>query len=382
MLWTLHLPEEVTAETVTGAGSTNFTSLDRREFLEQSATLEISNFDAQCRSLSEIANDEQVSLAQRQQALSNLQELNRQITRFTVDGTPPASLSSELAGKQGELLMGNSAVIEQNYALFQTDALQQSLSQQDIGRLFCASNGAQIVGDNRDMSIAIGTIGSSFGFATRGEMAAAQTEGLNTRGRGVLRDQAQNQGIDLEAGGALTDGLAASSGYVFIEPPPGLESHTIQNAPGDSEQIRIYDDSGSMSRSAGGAFINLGESGTQGGLSLAMQLPLRGEQMSFSRVGGDGKLVLRFRPTTTWNTGFGWLWLLVWGIALVWSVGYIRRHAGGVATWSAAACPMIVLGLLGFLLLAGPARWVGFVVLAVGCLAWAWHSRLSLREST
>jgi hypothetical protein len=66
---------------------------------------------------------------------------------------------------------------------------------------------------------------------------------------------------------------------------------------------------------------------------------------------------------------------LVWAVALVWSVRHIRRHAFGRDIWSAASLPMMVLGLMGFLLLAGPARWAGFCVLAIGCLAWAWEYR-------
>ncbi len=362
LLWTVHLPDEVVAEPVAGSGETNLTRHDRNEFLEQSLAIGISNYASESEELIQMATDEQVSLAQRQQALESLEEMNWKIQNWsTVDGTSPGVVSSDLANEQSRLLMGNSMIIEQNSGLLQTDVFSQSISQQDIGRFFCASNGAVILGDNRPASIAAGGVIESFGFAERGEATATETR---TQGRAALRDQAQNQSLDFVQQQATTP------------QPSNLHSFNFRGVedPFEATLGLIIQQTQSVHHEM--FPVELGDSGTQGGLSLAMPLPLRGDQLSFSRVGGDGKLVLRFRPTTTLETGLGWIWALIWGIAIAWSVIRITRKGSDLeSAWNAAACPMIVLGMLGFLLLGDPARWVGFTLLAIGFMTWAWQYR-------
>jgi hypothetical protein len=62
-----------------------------------------------------------------------------------------------------------------------------------------------------------------------------------------------------------------------------------------------------------------------GGLSLLIEIPTNGQKLSFSKVGGEPKLMLGVRPHQTLQLALGFVWALVWSIILLLVLITLRR---------------------------------------------------------
>ena len=108
-----------------------------------------------------------------------------------------------------------------------------------------------------------------------------------------------------------------------------------------------------------------------GGLSLPIDIPVAEQSLSFSRVGGEPKLALQIRSRELVDTGFGFVWTLVWlGIALL-LVATFSRVSSARELVHPTVWILFVGGLLSFLMLPGAFSGLGFVAFLLGLLALA-----------
>lgn len=115
-----------------------------------------------------------------------------------------------------------------------------------------------------------------------------------------------------------------------------------------------------------GAF---GDAASLTGLSLPLELPDRGEKLTFFKAGGDAKLAVGVRSGQTWEAGGGVLWAVIWiviGGAL--ALGFARHARFGVLVELLARAG-IALGLIWFFLLPNP--WLGFLIFVASATVFA-----------
>jgi type II secretory pathway pseudopilin PulG len=111
-----------------------------------------------------------------------------------------------------------------------------------------------------------------------------------------------------------------------------------------------------------------------GGLSLPITIPQAEQELRFVKVGGDPKLTLAVRPRRTLTLGLGFVWTLVCLFGGLWLVRTATRHEARDA-WQYAPMALIAIGLLGFLLIPSPVKWMFFVAFALGALLFAIQRR-------
>ena len=78
-----------------------------------------------------------------------------------------------------------------------------------------------------------------------------------------------------------------------------------------------------------------------GGLSLSIEIPAKGQQLRFSKIGGEPKLAFNVRPHETLKLAMGMIWAAIWSAILVaiiatlsrpQSVGFLGRRAPWILT--------------------------------------------------
>ena len=103
-----------------------------------------------------------------------------------------------------------------------------------------------------------------------------------------------------------------------------------------------------------------------GGLSLLIDVPKTGQQITLSKVGGGPMLAMSLRPQETRDTLFDVAWLIVWaglGLCLVLA---LRRPTASTAVWRLLPAITMVAGSLWYFLL--PVAPIGFCIVMLGAV--------------
>ncbi len=114
-----------------------------------------------------------------------------------------------------------------------------------------------------------------------------------------------------------------------------------------------------------------------GGLSLGFELPMTGQKLVFTKAGGDPKLALGLRPQESVRWGMSLVWTLVW---LAMGLGIaIGVNSGAALSGLARRVPLVVavIGVLGFILLAGSLSALSFLAFVGASVTVAWINRNS-----
>jgi hypothetical protein len=96
---------------------------------------------------------------------------------------------------------------------------------------------------------------------------------------------------------------------------------------------------------------------SSGGLSLLIEIPTDGQKLSFSKVGGEPRLMLGVRPHQTLQMALGFLWTAIWAIILLVVLATLRRPQATVVL--ARRLPWFIagLGLLLYCMVPSQAVW-------------------------
>ena len=105
------------------------------------------------------------------------------------------------------------------------------------------------------------------------------------------------------------------------------------------------------------------------GLSLPVEVPKAGRELTFSKISGAPKLALAVRPRQSLETGFGILWTAVWLVLGIGTAIALSRAGGGNAIRRHLPKALTAIGLIVFFLLPSPVSWCGFAVFVLGALA-------------
>ncbi|MCA9053383.1 MAG: hypothetical protein KDA75_06075, partial [Planctomycetaceae bacterium] len=295
----------------------------------------------------------------------------------------------------------------------QLEELQQQAAEQpsvDLnGTLDINSFGRKYILDN-NRDIIVGNGGGGEGFFVQGDSALQFNFGTNaaivTEKAEAKPDVADKKSIAGKSRAAVKEQLGDQELSYFNSPQSslpqmqqaapqvewsmpnssatsGLQSHTIRNVvPTDEQQWRLnintLDDEivlgavigqmpNRMDWDADEASLyddeSRGEWSEAGGLSLPMDLPHGGEELTFTKVGGDPQLTLAIRPRDTETRLLGLLsglGILIAGGALVL---WITR--GGFDS-DRLAWGLLLIGLLAAALFPAPARMIGLLVFIAG----------------
>lgn len=105
---------------------------------------------------------------------------------------------------------------------------------------------------------------------------------------------------------------------------------------------------------------------SSGGLSLPIDVPVHGEALTFSKVGGDPLIMLSVRPKLHWTWLLGAVWGLGWLLVVLGSCVQLFRTATFTGAALLASNVLIAVGLAGFFFLPGLERWLLFAAFCLG----------------
>jgi hypothetical protein len=112
-----------------------------------------------------------------------------------------------------------------------------------------------------------------------------------------------------------------------------------------------------------------------GGLSLPADLPLAGNRLTFSKVGGDPKLAVGVRSGQSASTRLGLVWASLW---LFVGLGVLLTARRQQACSSGIPWGLLILGLTCLYLLPNPL--LGIVLFVCGALGLMWHFRTPVKH--
>ncbi|WP_010583396.1 hypothetical protein [Schlesneria paludicola] len=111
------------------------------------------------------------------------------------------------------------------------------------------------------------------------------------------------------------------------------------------------------------------------GLSLGIELPLAGQKVVFSKVGGDPKLAILVRSQAALRSGIGFLWSIVWIAAGILVLMALRQPMAKVALGRLAPFLASTVGLIGVCTLPMPLNLASLVLLVVGIVQLSRHNQ-------
>ena len=370
-VWNVLVPDEVEAYPVEEGGASNVT------FLRSSGWLATEEQHL-ARIRSDIAEMRRIALSlasptQQRQAVRNLKQLQAELqTRMDLSSEssysikPSRSFSSDSFRYRTE----SQKAIEEAVSAIQEFESQQSPQlgvpsdqNQGIQRGYILQNNTLLLESNRageSLSASKSSGDDEFNFRKKnapqapGEAGAKQS-GPSEDARGVLRQQILSQN-------ALDP---APQNAPFASPPSLGQSFRVE-----SEERRFQRGAPPAysapveSRSEQKEEDEVGKTGSVRGLSIAMDLPRSGNELTFERAGGNPVLTLAVRPKWTWRIVAGGIWGLICLASGVWllrqiRLGFVANLLRGVSLIG------MVFGAAAFLLLAGPISNLGLLMFIV-----------------
>ncbi|MFG0332067.1 MAG: hypothetical protein ACF8TS_01780, partial [Maioricimonas sp. JB049] len=394
--WTVSLPEDLDAAPVQEPGATNLTwHTDSDSWIDYEMR-RLMQLKAEVTELTRIAKSEQYSSRQRAQARSNLRQLGLAVHNdydLGERGLKASSRSREdfesFRAELAEEAITNAGVglVDSSREINAFDADADGLQVQD-GRRYIISQNSMIFESNfasgpRGESIGGGALGA-FTFSGKGVTLEKAEKGkiaelsspLGRNSRSELRKQLEGQALfgnesQVQSGRELRLGerdmfqRRLQDGEIQkLDEALSLQlqqQQQVQGAPFASQQagqmpVDAMDDT--VTGTVAGDLQGLGGGGvaapwsSAGGLSLEMELPQTGRELVFTKVGGDPVLTLSVRPRETVTIGLRSLWAVLGVVVVVWLAIAIGRVGAAGRVMQRVPILLIVLGALGFLLLA------------------------------
>ena len=99
------------------------------------------------------------------------------------------------------------------------------------------------------------------------------------------------------------------------------------------------------------------------GLALDFEIPTGGQLLTFSKIAGEPKLILKMRSRTQTGRWYGWVWFGFWTLAGIFIVRSMGKIDSVEILQRAISFLFISLGIAGVFLLRIPYNAIGFVVL-------------------
>ncbi|MFV0442748.1 MAG: hypothetical protein ACK5Q5_04155, partial [Planctomycetaceae bacterium] len=359
-LWRVDVPDDVRVSLVEGVGRSNVVRGD--DVSGQTAYAKQSLDDLKSLlSLSQLRGATQSGLSGRFLNANQIQNLNQAIVNANGFDVEP---QTDVAQERVQLIEEANRQLEE-LQLQAKDGVTNGLSleRNDFGRTYIldnnldiqVSNGTAVASTQVPMVDSDDVLNFSLNKEIQDEIASAKAEAKHET-KGKQRDVQQRAVVKEQLAGQKLQyfnlGLADDAPPVVSQTGRGLSSHTIRN---DSDRVLNsfefrnwmyqfgaaplaagaqggfalqggttleYDESG---RSSG----DLSWSWTQaGGLSLDMPLPQSGQQLTFTKVGGDPQLVLSVRSGDSIRIGIGLVWALACVVLAFAIVRRVSRRAG------------------------------------------------------
>ncbi len=382
--WTVYLPEDLDASALDDAQRTNVSSLPEggSELTTRLQQLQ------EMADLNRLLSSKQESLARKSRAFSNLRQLGAELRRDDQQ-LNPSGKSSWLAGQTQKYREERDELLqdaEQNLWNFENSGAANGIvilngnANGDNGREFIASNSAIILDDNDGNGLQLGSDTATFRF---GESPAAGTEAQSSQapvqpGKGVqsrseLRGRLSQQAERLnEAATQEWEELTQSE-----QRGQGLGGGGFSGGAGVDGRVDERPFSHFFGRPTAAPAVTpfdatLGDQRSSwmetGGLSLQVDVPMEGEPLAFSKLGGAPRLTLAVRSRDTWRVGLRWVWCLLW---LVLGGGWFTlrsRQATTKVLGSLAPVILVALGLFAVLLFGEPWSWLACGLLGIGIL--------------
>ena len=98
-----------------------------------------------------------------------------------------------------------------------------------------------------------------------------------------------------------------------------------------------------------------------GGLSLEINVPEDGQQLTFTKVSGAPELTLKVWPRSVVETGFGLIWTIVW-LTVGCTSALVLSRSGLAGLMRHSPKVLLSLGLVAFFILPQPLHWAGFAL--------------------
>lgn len=432
-VWNVFVPDELHAVPVEKNGRTNLTFHRGSSgwITAQLQTVDRLRGDlAEMKRI--VGSSTNFSPSQRAQARTNLQELQaRLLAEQQISSQKDRMPQRDLSRRYGEEL--DQALSETTKALqdleqapdAQSNRLPDSPVQGLGNRAYISQNNAilmQANGQPSDSALSSSSKELSFNFfnpqdARRGR-AAGKKASEEQAARGLLRQQLQSQsaappvssnmksdvpsqenlgmGFRLQPQASPSPGRPAQSGRPSPSSQPfggmggmgggiggGFGGRTNQSMSGNaaspppvpfSPGNRPQEESGPFPSDPSSILpdvpqISLPVSGTTQGLSVTMELPQSGQELTFDKPGGDPVLTLAIRPRQTGNLLAGGVWALVWLLLGIWLLQRCFRNTSTQQRVLASCILVMMLGITMFLLLgfsiAGSVGFLAFLIAAL-----------------
>ncbi len=424
--WTVTVPDEFAASMVEGDESNvEFQPVGGSERYAIEQTLQ------ELADLSRLVGDSSASYSQRERAASNLikleQELKQQEESFwsyEYEESPPEV--QELAQQREQLLSEsnqNTLTFQQQYGRTSGEDADGNgvlgFKLNENGRAYIEGNSAIIFNDNGDFEVSRPQgAKNEFRFdsssVTSGEEKShgrkagpvVDRELPRSKSRSQLQERLSRQEPLIEnapakdtpqSGESLFGRQSGINAGVVDRPGSNRFGSNVAGGGGiggggafGGRGNELYDQSGSMDDKLPAmqfmndfefigridfplpAVPNFGEDAAgithTGGLSLSVDIPVAGQTLTFTRVGGDPALTLAIRPRESVEHGLRWLWTLLWltlAVLALWRLAS-RGHAVNWTRITGQSC--LLLGLFALLLLSSPIAWLGLPMILVGCV--------------
>ena len=391
--WTVYLPEDLDAAPVREPGATNLTWHTDSDSWVDYEMQRLSQLKTEVAELTRIAGSKRYSARQRAQARSNLKQLGLAVHDYYDLGDRGLKASSgavrEFESFREELAqeaITNSAIALDDAARGSgvTDFDGDGVQVEDGRRYIIVQNGL-IFDNNFDYSVpgeaSDASANGAFSFSGKGvtleeakrSKASELASSLGRNSRSELRKQLEGQSLfgtdaPAQSGRQVRPGQQAEMfrrGRLGGEARDRNESLSLQIQ--QQNQVELQQ-SGQYPAADmivpavtfdGVAAEGVADWGTvaapwssAGGLSLEMNLPQTGRELVFSKVGGDPVLTLSVRPRQTVTLGLRSLWAVLGVIVVVWLAISIGRAGAAGHVMQRIPVLLMVVGALGFLLLA------------------------------
>lgn len=422
----VYLPNSVKPVILTGGSSTNM--IPETEYGETLARQRSILKDV--RDLNRVLIDKTSSFAQRTQARDNLKRLNIALKNYhdsnsqsgiNLRDKPDEEVIEETIQLQTETEKALEATRE-NFNTYEIDAQKQAeqpTAQFDNGRRYIQGNNDFIISNNGtvlfdDVNGDGQQADNLFSFqvpnVTKGkESAAGKSEWKDQTGSGrrMLQQQVEQQNTALnyrlgQAKQQSRSGGQPMSGYVVIDETTantisgmGIPQQFRPNASGIHRGLHVENDMdgdgtprqqitpkyGVAVLDGSGHTLPRGESveyqsstggwTTSGGLSLPIDVPTDGQQLAFTKTGGNPVLTFQLYSENTIRSGISVVWLLGWAFAAAVLVGVCCRNSLGKSCCQRWGVTMLVLGITLFLLTPGGYAAIGLILFCIGvvCIA-------------
>lgn len=367
-VWNVLVPDEVEAFPVEKGGASNVTFLKNSGWLasEEQQLVRIRSDISEMRRI--VLG--QGSRSQQQQALSNLKQLQAELqtrsglaSEYSIEG-----FSLQSSRYEDESQKAIEEVLNAVEEFQARQATPQDTAQQELSKDPSQASLRGYIVQNNDLLLGVNQAGvptSKSGDAENGafnfrqsidrRLNEAKPSEKSDKARHILRQQIQSQNrIDVAPQNAPS--VAPAPSMTPPMPAEGASPRERQLAgprsPADREEQQDKEARGTS---------------TIQGLSVAMQLPQTGHELTFERAGGNPVLTLAVRPKWTWRLLAGGAWGLVCLAVGIWLLR-IARSKSPLRLLRAACAIGLVVGAGAFILLSGLPAGLGLVIFVVAGL--------------